>query len=65
MDYKMNSDYKMSEMKAKVDNYAKPEACFSQKYNQSPLNYIERNNSMQKHESSKLRGEAYQGRYGK
>ena len=67
-DYKMSGmeyGYKQGNMDAKVDDYAKPEACYSQKYDQTPLNYIERNNYTQKHESMKLKGESHMGRYDK
>lgn len=64
MTYK-NSSSKQGNMSPTVDNYSKPEGCYAQKFDQAPLNYIERNNSMQKHEASKLRGEAYKGRYDK
>lgn len=64
MDYKKG--YKQGDMMAKVEDYQKPEKCYSQKYDQAPLNYIERQNKMQMHESSKLKGEAYKyGRYDK
>ncbi len=59
------SGYKQGNMSTHVDDYSKPKACYSQKYDQAPLNYIERNNYMQKHEAKKLRGEAYHGRYDK
>ena len=62
---KKSYGYKQGNMMAKVDDYSKPEACYSQRFDQSPTNYIERNNSTQKSEASKLRGEAYKGRYDK
>ncbi len=65
MSGKKSYGYKQGNMMPHVDSYAKPEACYAQRYDQAPLNYIERNNYMQKHEASKLRGEAYKGRYDK
>ena len=35
------------EMKASVESYAKPESCYSQKYDQAPLNYVDRQNRIQ------------------
>jgi len=67
--YKMNGKksygYKQGNMMPHVDDYAKPAGCYSQEYDQAPLNYVERNNYLQKHESMKLRGEAHKGRYDK
>ena len=71
------SDYKMKGMKGKyyshkqgdmmphVDDFSKPAACYSQMYDQAPLNYIARNNSLQGHEAGMMRKEAHKGRYDK
>jgi len=69
-EYKMGGSkqkygYKQGEMRAHVEDFAKPEKCYSQKYDQAPLNYVERNDRLQGHEASKLRGEAHYGRYDK
>lgn len=61
----MKYGYNQGDMKPHVSDYSKPEKCYSQKYDQAPLNYVERNNSIQGHEAMKLRGEAYKGRYDK
>lgn len=61
----MTAGYKQGDMSPKVEDFAKPEACYSQKYDQAPLNYIERQNYTQKHEAGKLKGEAFKGRYDK
>ncbi len=50
-------------MMAHVENYQKPDKCYAQKYDQSPTNYIERQDYRLGHEASKLKGEAYHGRY--
>ena len=60
-----NYGYKQGNMMAHVSDYSKPEKCYSQKYNQAPLNYIERNNYLQGHEAMKMRGESHMGRYDK
>lgn len=57
--------HKQGDMMAHVDDYSKPKACYAQTYDQAPLNYISRNDSLQKHEASKLRSEAHKGRYDK
>tara|TARA_R110002126_G_scaffold4874_2_gene25129 strand:+ start:595 stop:777 length:183 start_codon:yes stop_codon:yes gene_type:complete len=53
------------EMKASVESYAKPESCYSQKYDQAPLNYVDRQNRIQGKEAGKLKSEAHRGRYDK
>ena len=50
-------------MKPHVENIQKPAKCYSQKYDQSPLNYIERQDYRMGHEAGKLRGEEYHGKY--
>ncbi len=65
MNGKKSSGYKQGDMTPTVDDYAKPEGCYAQRFDQAPLNYIERNNSMQKKEASKLKSEAFKGRYDK
>ncbi len=57
--------YKQGNMTAHASDYSKPEKCYSQKYTQSPLDYIERNNYLQGNEATKLRGESHMGRYDK
>ncbi len=58
--------YKEGNMMAHVENYQKPESAYSQKYDQSPLNYIERQDYKQGHDASMLRAEAFKyGRYDK
>ena len=52
-------------MKPKVMDYAKPADSYSQKYNQAPLNYIERNDKCLKHEAKQLKKQEYKGRYQK
>ena len=64
-DMKGSYGYKQGNMTPKVDDYSKPEACYAQRFDQAPLNYVSRNNSMQKKEASQLRSEAYKGRYDK
>lgn len=55
-----------SDMKAKVEDYQKPEKAYSQSYDQSPLNYIERQDKIQVREASKLKSESFKkGRYDK
>ena len=61
MDYKKG--YKQGDMSPQVEDYQKPESCYSQKYDQAPLNYVERQDRIQMDESKKLRGEAFKGRY--
>ncbi len=65
MNGKKSYGYKQGNMMPKVDDYSKPEACYAQRFDQAPLNYVERNNYLQKHEASKLRSEAHKGRYDK
>lgn len=57
--------YTRGDMKPHVSDYSKPPACYAQKYDQAPLDYVSRNNYLQKHEAMKLRSEAHQGRYDK
>ena len=52
-------------MDATVKDYQKPAKCYSQKYTQAPLNYIERQDYQQGHEAMKLNKEDYKGRYQK
>ena len=55
--------FKKGDMKASVKDFAKPADAFSQKYDQAPLRYIERQNSIQKKEAGKLKGQDFKGRY--
>ncbi len=57
--------YTRGDMKPHVEDFSKPAACYSQMYDQAPLNYISRQNYTQKHSATKLKGEAHQGRYDK
>lgn len=58
--------YDMDEpMKPKVMDYHKGNDEFSQKYDQAPLNYIERQDHMQKMECKQLKKQAFKGRYSK
>ena len=59
------SGYSQGNMSTTVKDFAKPEACYSQKYDQSPTDYISRQNYRQKHESGKLKSESHTGRYDK
>lgn len=63
MKYGMDG-YKQGDMKPKVENCQTPSGAFSEKYNQSPLMYKERQDSKMVKAGSKLKGEAYKGRYG-
>jgi hypothetical protein len=55
--------YARGDMKPTVKDFQKPESCYSQKYDQAPTRYVERNNAMQSREASKMKREAYKGRY--
>lgn len=61
----MKEFYKMSEMKPHVEDYAKKEDSYSQKYDQAPLSYVERQNRIMKQSADKLKGQDYKGRYSK
>lgn len=62
MSYKKG--YDQGDMKPYVENIQKPEKCYSQRYDQSPLDYIERQDKRMGNEGSKLRSESYtKGRY--
>lgn len=61
----MKNGYKQGDMSPEVMNYQKPESCFAEKYDQSPLNYVERQNKQEMKAASKLKGQAYNGRYSK
>lgn len=52
-------------MKAEVKDWHKPETAFAEKHDQSPLTYMERQDRKQSSEGSKLRSQAYKGRYSK
>lgn len=56
--------YNQGNMKPEVKSMAKPSSCYTQKYSQTPLNYIERQNKRESYDAKKLRGEAHMGRYG-
>lgn len=51
------------DMKAHVKDIQKPGACYAQKYDQSPLNYIERQDKRQVGEANQLRSEEFHGKY--
>ena len=55
--------YRQGDMSPTVKDFQKPEGCYSQKYDQSPTRYMERQDYMQKHEAGKLRREDHKGRY--
>ncbi len=55
--------YKGGDMKMHVDYYDKPESAYSQKHDQSTLNYISRQDYTQNKAASKLKSEAFKGRY--
>ena len=55
--------YYQGDMKPEVKDMAKPKACFAQSYDQSTTNYIARQDRTQVKQASKLRGEAFKGRY--
>ncbi len=57
--------YKQGDMNPDVKDFQKPKDCYTQSYDQAPLNYIERQNRRQGKDASKLRGEAFKGRYSK
>lgn len=57
--------YKQGDMMPKVEDYQKPESCYSQYYDQAPLNYVERQDRQQMKAAAKLKGEAHRGRYDK
>lgn len=57
--------YKAGDMKAHVMDYAKKQDAYSQKYDQAPLSYVERQDRMLGKEAAKLRKQAYKGRYDK
>ena len=53
------------DMKPYVKDCAKPPAVYAEKYDQAPLDYIERNNTRQSKAGNKLRSESFMGRYDK
>jgi hypothetical protein len=57
--------YSQGDMSPSVKDFQKPESCYSQKYDQSPTMYMERQNSRQGHEAGKLKRENHKGRYDK
>lgn len=57
------SGYMQGDMKPKVEDMQKPESCYSQMYDQSTLNYVERQNRIQKSESSQIKSQKHKGRY--
>lgn len=63
MDKLGKAGYNQGDMSAKTMDFQKPEGCYSQKYDQSPTMYVERQNKMQEKEGAKLRKESYKGRY--
>ncbi len=54
---------KSNGMKSEVKDYQRPAKVFSQKYNQSPTSYLERQDKIKGSEASKVKGQAYKGRY--
>lgn len=61
----MKNGYSQGDMKPTVENMQKPESCYAEKYDQAPLNYIDRQNSTQKKAAGKLKSESFKGRYDK
>lgn len=55
--------YRQGDMKPEVKDCQMPSAAFAEKYDQSPLMYKERQNRQQSKAGSKLKSEAYKGRY--
>lgn len=51
------------DMSPKVKDMQKPKGCYTQSFDQAPLNYVERQNKRQGKEASKMKGEAFKGRY--
>lgn len=61
----MKNGYNQGDMKPEVHDFQKPESSYCQKFDQAPLNYVEREDRRQANAGKKLRGEAYKGRYSK
>ena len=51
------------DMKARVEDYSASKESYSQKYDQTPLDYIKREDREQAKENKKLKKEEYKGRY--
>ncbi len=55
--------YNQGDMSPMVESFQKPESCYSQKYDQSPTKYKERQDRLQMGEGSKLKKQDFKGRY--
>ena len=61
----MKNGYNQGDMKPEVKDFQKPESCYAEKYNQAPLDYVERQNRQEMKAGKDLKREAYRGRYSK
>ena len=57
-----NSD-RQGDMKPEVSDFQVPSAAYCQMYDQSPTNYIERNDAQRVKAASKIKADYYKGRY--